>query len=129
MSGTTVPADLTLNKQLVVAVIELIDFYSKKGAFKVPEYKDIASINERLESILAALNEDKSYTDLSAQELGFIILIFKEGSVRIPTSIENFGQLFGIYQHYTSLFEKAVAKEKAAQESDKVPSIEEINSS
>jgi hypothetical protein len=127
MSETKTPVDLTLNKQLVTAVCELIDFYSKKGVFKVNEYKDIATINERLEAILAALNENKSYQDLSAQELGFIILIFKEGTQRIPTAIDNFGQIFGIYQHYMALFESVVAKEKEASESKKVPTVEELN--
>lgn len=127
MSSTATTTDLTLNKQLVTAVIELIDFYSKKGVFKVPEYKDIANINERLESVLTALNEDSEYTDLSTQELGFIVLIFKEGSVRIPTSIDNFGQLYGIYQHFVSLFEKSAAKDKAALESNGVPTVEELN--
>jgi hypothetical protein len=127
MSETKTPVDLTLNKQLVTAVCELIDFYSKKGVFKVNEYKDIATINERLEAILAALNENKSYQDLSAQELGFIILIFKEGTQRIPTAIDNFGQIFGIYQHYMALFESVVAKEKEASESKKLPTVEELN--
>ena len=128
MSETKTPVDLTLNKQLVTAVCELIDFYSKKGVFKVNEYKDIATINERLEAILAALNDNKAYQDLSAQELGFIILIFKEGTQRIPTAIDNFGQIFGIYQHYMALFESVVEKEKEATEEKKVPSIEELNS-
>ncbi len=127
MSETKTPTDLTLNKQLVTAVCELIDFYSKKGVFKVNEYKDIATINERLEVILTALNENKSYQDLSAQELGFIILIFKEGTQRIPTAIDNFGQIFGIYQHYMALFESVVAKEKEAEEAKKVPTVEELN--
>jgi hypothetical protein len=127
MSETKTPTDLTLNKQLVTAVCELIDFYSKKGVFKVNEYKDIATINERLEAILTALNENKSYQDLSAQELGFIILIFKEGTQRIPTAIDNFGQIFGIYQHYMALFESVVAKEKEAEEAKKVPTVEELN--
>ena len=127
MSETKTPTDLTLNKQLVTAVCELIDFYSKKGVFKVNEYKDIATINERLEAILTALNENKSYQDLSAQELGFINLIFKEGTQRIPTAIDNFGQIFGIYQHYMALFESVVAKEKEAEEAKKVPTVEELN--
>lgn len=127
MSETKTPVDLTLNKQLVTAVCELIDFYSKKGVFKVNEYKDIATINERLEGVLAALNDNKSYQDLSAQELGFIILIFKEGTQRIPTSIDNFGQIFGIYQHYMALFESVVEKEKAAAEEKKLPTVEELN--
>lgn len=130
MSESKTPTDLTLNKQLVTAVCELIDFYSKKGVFKVNEYKDIATINERLESISVALTENRSYQDLSAQELGFIILIFKEGTQRIPTSIDNFGQLFGIYQHYLTLFENVVAKEKEAKEAEeakKLPTVEELN--
>lgn len=127
MSETKTPTDLTLNKQLVTAVCELIDFYSKKGVFKVNEYKDIATINERLEGVLTALNENRSYQELSAQELGFIVLIFKEGTQRIPTSVDNFGQLFGIYQHYLKLFENEVAKEKAAEEEKKVPTVEELN--
>ena len=126
MSETKTPVDLTLNKQLVTAVCELIDFYSKKGVFKVNEYKDIATINERLEAILSALGDNKSYQDLSAQELGFIILIFKEGTQRIPTAIDNFGQIFGIYQHYMALFESVVAKEKEAEEK-KLPTVEELN--
>jgi hypothetical protein len=126
MSETKTPVDLTLNKQLVTAVCELIDFYSKKGVFKVNEYKDIATINERLEVISAALNDNNSYEDLSAQELGFIILIFKEGTQRIPTAIDNFGQIFGIYQHYMALFESVVAKEKEAEEK-KLPTVEELN--
>ena len=35
MTSTNQVEKLALNKQLVVAVIELIDFYSKKGVFKV----------------------------------------------------------------------------------------------
>jgi hypothetical protein len=127
MSETKTPTDLTLNKQLVTAVCELIDFYSKKGVFKVNEYKDIATINERLEGVLSAINENRSYQELSAQELGFIVLIFKEGTQRIPTSIDNFGQIFGIYQHYLKLFENEVAKQKAAEEDTKVPTVEELN--
>ena len=119
--------EVTLNATLVGAVLELIDFYSKKGVFKVNEYKDIATINERLEGVLTALNENRSYQELSAQELGFIVLIFKEGTQRIPTSVDNFGQLFGIYQHYLKLFENEVAKEKAAEEEKKVPTVEELN--
>jgi Sec-independent protein translocase protein TatA len=127
MSETKTPTDLTLNKQLVTAVCELIDFYSKKGVFKVNEYKDIATINERLEGVLSAINENRSYQELSAQELGFIVLIFKEGTQRIPTSIDNFGQIFGIYQHYLKLFENEVAKQKADEEDKKVPTVEELN--
>jgi hypothetical protein len=113
---------VVLNKQLVQSVIELIDFYSKKGVFRVNEYKDIAEIDERLKTILAAIDANNTYNDLTAQEYGFIILIFKEGSQRIPTSIESFGQLFSIYQSFQKLLDQKV---KEAE----VPSVEEINSS
>lgn len=129
MTDTKTPTDLTLNKQLVVGVNELIDFYSKKGVFKVNEYKDIATINERLESISTALTNNTQYQDLTAQELGFIILIFREGTTRLPTAIDNFGQIFGMYQHYLTLFEKQVAKDKEEEERKKIPTIEELNES
>ncbi len=112
-----------LNKQLVQSVIELIDFYSKKGVFRVNEYKDIADIDERLKGILSAIEANKQWEDLTAQEYGFIVLIFKEGTQRIPTSIDSFGQLFSIYQSYQTLLEKKVKSNEDAA----VPSIEEIN--
>jgi hypothetical protein len=115
---------LSLNKQLVVAVVELIDFYSKKGVFKVNEFKDIATINERLTEVAIALEANKEYTELTAQELGFVLLIFKEGTTRIPTAIESFGQLFGIFQHYKTLLEQAVAKDEEAKK--EIPRVEEL---
>jgi len=117
-------AELSLNKQLVVAVIELIDFYSKKGVFKLNEYKDIATINERLDEVVKALDANKEYTELSAQEYGFILLIFKEGTQRIPTAIESFGQIFGIFQHYKTLLEQSVARDEASKKD--VPRVEQL---
>lgn len=114
-------SDVVLNKQLVTAVIELIEFYSKKGAFKVNEYKDIASIDERLKSALVAMDKGSPYEEFTSQEYGFILLIFKEGSQRIPTSIESFGQLFSIYQSYQALLEQKT------NESKEKPSVEELN--
>jgi len=125
--STTTPTDLTLNKQLVTSVCEVIDAYSKKGVFRVNEFKDVATINERLANIAKSLEQNQPYDDLTVQELGFIILIFRESTQRIPTSIENFGQLYGIYQHYVALFEKLVEAEKAAKEAADVPTIEELN--
>lgn len=114
---------VTLNKQLVQSVIELIDFYSKKGVFRINEYKDIAEIDDRLKAIVTALDANKEWTELTAQEYGFIILIFKEGTQRIPTSIESFGQLYSIYQSFQTLLEQKVKQTSDAA----VPSIEEIN--
>lgn len=113
---------VSLNKQLVQSVIELIDFYSKKGVFRVNEYKDIADIDERLKQILSSIENNKNYDDLTAQEYGFVVLIFKEGSQRIPTSVDSFGQLYSIYQSYQHLLEQKV---KEAE----VPSVEELNES
>jgi hypothetical protein len=124
MSGTKEVEKLSLNKQLVVAVVELIDFYSKKGVFKVTEYKDISTINDRLTEVATALEANKEYTELTAQELGFILLIFKEGTQRIPTAIESFGQLFGIFQHYKTLLEQAVAKDEESKK--EIPRVEEL---
>jgi hypothetical protein len=124
MTGSNEVEKLSLNKQIVVAVIELIDFYSKKGVFKVNEYKDISTINERLTEVAIALEANKDYDELTAQELGFVLLIFKEGTQRIPTAIESFGQLFGIFQHYKTLLEQSVAKD---EESKKViPRVEQL---
>jgi hypothetical protein len=124
MTGSNEVEKLSLNKQIVVAVIELIDFYSKKGVFKVNEYKDISTINERLTEVAIALEANKDYDELTAQELGFVLLIFKEGTQRIPTAIESFGQLFGIFQHYKTLLEQTVAKD---EESKKViPRVEQL---
>lgn len=124
MSKTSTIAPVTLNKQLLKSVIELVDFYSSKGVFKLNEYKDIAAINERLQEVLTAVDSNKPYEDFTAQEYGFIILIFKEGSQRIPTSIESFGQIFSIYQSYQALLEQKVADIKNAED---VPSVEELN--
>ena len=124
MASSSSNTPVTLNKQLIVSVIELVDFYSKKGVFKVNEYKDIASIDERLKEILTALEANKPYEEFSAQEYGFIILIFKEGSTRIPTSVDSFGQIFSIYQSYQALLEQKVAESK---DDEHVPTVEEIN--
>lgn len=124
MSGTNEVEKLSLNKQLVVAVIELIDFYSKKGVFKVNEYKDISTINDRLTEVASALEANKEYTELTAQELGFVLLIFKEGTQRIPTAIESFGQLFGIFQHYKTLLEQSVVQDEEAKKD--IPRIEQL---
>ena len=114
--------NLALNKQVVLAVIEIIDFYSKKGVFKVNEYKDISSINERLTEIHSAIEGDKEYEPLTQQEIGFIVLLFKEGTTRIPTSVDSFGQIYSVYQHYTSMLEQLIK-----QGEDNVPAIEELN--
>lgn len=124
MADTNGVEKLSLNKQLVVAVIELIDFYSKKGVFKINEYKDISTINDRLTEVASALDANKDYTELTAQEIGFILLIFKEGTQRIPTAIDSFGQIFGIYQHYNTLLQQAVAEDEAAKK--EIPRIEQL---
>lgn len=124
MTTTNEVAELSLNKQLVVAVIELIDFYSKKGVFKLNEYKDISTINDRLTEVVAALDANKDYAEFTAQEYGFILLIFKEGTQRIPTAIDSFGQIFGIYQHYNKLLEQAVAKDEESKK--EVPRVEQL---
>lgn len=118
--------EITINKQLVASVSELIEFYSKKGVFKVSEYKDIAEIDERLKTILTALEAGNPFTELTALEYGYIILIFKEGSQRIPTAIDSFGQLFSIYKSYQTLLEQKVKKDKEVADAE-VPSIEELN--
>jgi hypothetical protein len=118
--------EITINKQLVASVSELIDFYSKKGVFKVSEYKDIAEIDERLKTVLTALEAGSPFVELTAQEYGFIILIFKEGSQRIPTAIDSFGQLYSIYKSYQTLLEQKVKKDKEVADAE-VPSIEELN--
>ena len=121
---------VSLNKQLVSAVIELIDFYSKKGVFKVAEYKDIATIDERLKKVLASMENSTPFEELNSQEYGFIVLIFKEGTQRIPTSVDSFGQLYSIYQHYQSLLEAKLKVEKdSSDDKQDVPSVEELESS
>lgn len=121
------PEAITINKQLVASVSELIDFYSKKGVFKVSEYKDIAEIDERLKKVANSLESGSPFEELTAQEYGFIILIFKEGSQRIPTAIDSFGQLYSIYQSFQSLLEQKVKQDKETADAA-VPSIEELNS-
>lgn len=113
---------VTLTKQLVTSVIDLISFYSQKGAFKVEEYRDIAEISDRLKAIQGAFEKDTTYTELSAQEYSFIILIFKECSQRVPTAIDGMGQLYGIYQSYQALLKQAIDSPAV----DK-PSVEELN--
>lgn len=119
--------EVTLNTTLVGAVIELIDFYSKKGVFKISEYKDIASINERLSELKTNYENNKEVTDLNVNELTFIIQIFKEGTQRVPTSIDSFGQIFAIYQHFTKTLEQEVEKQKKVEEDSNVPTVEELN--
>lgn len=97
-----------LNKQLVASVVELINFYSQKGVFKLNEYKDVAEIDSRLKEILSSFESGAPYTELSSQEYGFIVLIFKEGTQRLPTSIDSFGQLFSIYQSFQALLKQAL---------------------
>lgn len=105
--------EVTLNATLVTAVLEIIDFYSKKGVFKVSEYKDIATITDRLNEVKSGFEKNDSSVNLfSINELAFIIQIFKEGSQRIPTSIDSFGQIFAVYQHFTKVLEQEVEKEK-----------------
>ena len=111
-----------LTKQLVSSVIELINFYSQKGVFKVNEYKDIAEINDRLKEIADAMEGNKPYVELSPQEYSFIVLIFKECTQRIPTGIDSFGQLFSIYQSYHALLKQSIDRQKEVP-----PKIEELN--
>lgn len=116
--------EVTLNATLVTAVLEIIDFYSKKGVFKVSEYKDIATITERLTEVKDGYEkDDSSVTPFSINELAFVIQIFKEGSQRVPTSIDSFGQIFAVYQHFNKVLEQEVEKEK---ENKNVPSVEEL---
>lgn len=127
MSNTGEKNPVSLNKQLVTAVIELIDFYSKKGVFKVKEYTDIASINDRLTDVFKQMETGDDYKHFTSQELGFIILIFKEGSSRIPTSIDSFGQIYSIYQHYQTLLEQTLQAEKdLAEKKKEIPTVEEL---
>ena len=123
MSAAIESQELTLNANLVTAVIELIDFYSKKGVFKVAEYKDIASINERLTEVKEGYENNSKYTPLTTTELAFIVQIFREGSQRVPTLIDSFGQLFGLFQHFQKVLEQDLEKEK---NKEGLPSIEEL---
>lgn len=117
--------EVSLNSTLVGAVIELIDFYSKKGVFKINEYKDIATITDRLTEVKEGYDNDKAFTPFTITELAFIIQIFKEGSQRVPTAIDSFGQIYAVYQHFTKVLEQEVEKEK--QKKENVPSVEELN--
>ncbi len=128
MSETKEGTPVTLTKQLVVSIIELIDFYSKKGVFKTKEYKDIYTINERMTEIVSDMESDKTFKELSSQEYAFIILIIKEGAARTPTPIENFGQIFSIYQHYQTLLEQQIEVEKdlESKKAD-IPRVEELS--
>jgi hypothetical protein len=119
--------ELSLNDTLVTAVLELIDFYSKKGVFKVNEYKDIATITERLTEVKTGFENDKEYTPFSLTELAFIIQIFKEGSQRVPTAIDSFGQIYAVYQHFNKYLEQEIEKEKKRKEDEEVPTVEELN--
>jgi hypothetical protein len=122
--------EVKLNSTLVTAVIEIIDFYSKKGVFKVSEYKDIATITERLTEVKTGYEKnDKSLTPFTMNELAFIIQIFKEGSQRVPTSVDSFGQIFAVYQHFTKVLEQEVEKEKAKENDSSIPTIDELNES
>ncbi len=123
MSAVTESQELSLNSNLVTAVIELIDFYSKKGVFKVSEYKDIASINERLTEVKEGYENDSTFNQLTTVELAFIIQVFREGSQRVPTLIDSFGQLFGLFQHFQKVLEQELEKEK---NKGNLPTIEEL---
>ena len=123
MSAVTESQELSLNTNLVTAVIELIDFYSKKGVFKVSEYKDIASINERLTEVKEGYENDSTFNHLTTAELAFIVQVFREGSQRVPTLIDSFGQLFGLFQHFQKVLEQELEKEK---NKGNLPSIEEL---
>lgn len=116
--------EVTLNSTLVTAVLELLDFYSKKGVFKINEYKDIATITERLTEVKTGYDNEQEFTPLNLSELAFIIQIFKEGTQRIPTAIDSFGQIFAVYQHFNKVLEQEVEKEKKKEEA--VPSVEEL---
>lgn len=123
MSAATESQELSLNANLVTAVVELIDFYSKKGVFKVSEYKDIAAINERLTEVKEGYENNTKFNQLTTTELAFIIQIFREGSQRVPTLIDSFGQLFGLFQHFQKVLEQELEKEK---NKENLPTIEEL---
>ncbi len=122
------PEKLELNATLVSAVIEIIEFYSKKGVFKVSEYKDIATITERLTEVKEAYEKnEKNFNNFNITELAFIIQIFKEGSQRVPTSVDSFGQIFAVYQHFTKVLEQEVEKSKNEEKKSKLPTVEELD--
>lgn len=121
--------EVTLNANLVTAVLEVIDFYSKKGVFKLTEYKDVATITERLTEVKEGYEKNNSsVVPLSINELAFVIQLFREGSQRVPTSVDSFGQIFAVYQHYNKVLEQEVEKEKEKEKNKTVPSIEELES-
>lgn len=126
MSAPQTTEQLSLNSTLIQSIVDLVDFYSKKGVFKLNEYKDIATINERLVEVKTGLDGNTDYVELTSGELAFIIQIFKEGSTRIPTAIDSFGQLYSIYQHFKTVLEQKVAAEEAAAAD--VPRVEELSS-
>lgn len=115
---------VTLSKQLLVSIIELVKFYSEKGVFKINEYKDIAEIDARLRAVLTAVDTGTPFQELSVEELGLILSVFKEGSQRIPTAIDSFGHLYSVYQAFQALLEQKVAEQK---EQNEVPTVEELN--
>lgn len=119
MSDVEKVEKVELNSTLVGAVIELIDFYSKKGVFKINEYKDIASITEKLSTMKDAYDNNKPVEPFLLNELAFIVQIFKEGSLRVPTHIESFGQIYTVYQHFTKVLEQEVEKENTKKENEK----------
>lgn len=119
--------EVTLNANLVTAVLQVIDLYSKKGVFKLTEYKDVATITERLLEVKEGYEKNNSsVVPLSINELAFVIQLFREGSQRVPTSIDGFGQIYAVYQHYNKVLEQEVEKEK--EKNKTVPSIEELES-
>ena len=63
-----------------------------------------------------------TFNPLTTTELAFIIQIFREGSQRVPTIIDSFGQLFGIFQHFQKVLEQALEKEKK----NSLPTVEEL---
>lgn len=114
---------VTLSKQLIVSVVELINFYSEKGVFKIKEYKDIAELDARLRTVLLAMENNTPFEELSAEEFSLIVSVFKEGTQRLPTAIDSFGHIYSIYQAFQTLLEQKLAEKK---ERDAVPSIEEL---
>lgn len=121
--------EVTLNANLVGAVLEVVDFYSKKGVFKLNEYKDVATITERLTEVKEGYEKNNSSVEpLSINELAFVIQLFREGSQRVPTSVESFGQIFAVYQHYNKVLEQEVEKEKEKEKNKQLPTVEELES-
>ncbi len=115
---------VTLSKQLLVSVIEMINVYSEKGIFKIKEYKDVSEIDERLRAILVAVNANAPFQELTVEELQLVVSIFKEGSQRMPTAVESFGHIYAMYQAFQSMLEQKLVEQKEQAE---VPSVEELN--